>query len=143
MSLDTFVTEPRMVAAGGKQVAVAPLRVRQIPPFARAIAPAMSAIAGGHMQDVIIAHGESLVRAVAIATGESEEWLGDLTADEFLALASAVVEVNADFFGQRVAPMLERAAQTMAQALSGVGANTAGPTPSPSSAPSASGSTNA
>lgn len=47
---------------------------------------------------MIAVGGEDLVRAVAIATDQPEDWLGELLPDEFLALVTAVVDVNTDFF---------------------------------------------
>ncbi|MCB1630603.1 MAG: hypothetical protein H7A12_07270 [Pseudomonadales bacterium] len=73
--------------------------------------------------------GDDLVRAVAIATDQTEDWLGELLPDEFLPLVTAVVEVNADFFVRRVLPALNAATETTLATL--------GMTPLPSSSPTA------
>lgn len=130
MSLETYIPEARHLVIAGKPVTVAPLKVRQIPAFARAIAPAAQAVFSGDLMGAVAAHGEALIEAMAIATGESAEWLGELEADAFLALVGEVVEVNADFFVRRVGPALNATVERIGQALT-----TAGATPSPACSP--------
>ncbi len=132
MGLDTYIPEVRHPLIGGKSVTVAPLRVRQIPPFLRAAGPALSGLFAGDLAGALATHGEALIEAVAVATGEPAEWLGELEADEFLRLAVEVVEVNADFFVRRVSPALETTVTRLTAAM------TPGATPSPSSSPAAS-----
>lgn len=106
MALDTYVIQARVVDVGGKPVAITPLRVRQIPAFTRAIAAAAPLLAVGRMIDVVALHGDDIIKAMSVATGESEAMLGDLLPDEFMMLMSTVIEVNDDFFAQRVAPLI-------------------------------------
>lgn len=127
MSLETYVPEIRHPLICGKNVTVAPLKVRQIPPFLRAAGPAAQALFMGDLAGALAVHGESLIHALAVATGEPADWLGELAADEFLTLLGEVVEVNADFFAHRVSPALTATVDKLSQAL------TAGATPSPSS----------
>lgn len=133
MSLNTYVIEARAVEVGGKTLAITPLRVRQIPAFARAIAAAAPLLAVGRMIDVVALHGDDIIKAMSVATGESEEMLGNLLADEFLRLISAVIEVNDDFFARRVAPLI-MAAKEKANAAKKA---TNGATSSPSSSATA------
>lgn len=129
MSLDTYIPEIRHPIIGGKNVTVAPLKVRQIPPFLRAAGPAAADLFSGDLAGALGRNGEALIYAMAVATGEPEAWLGDLDADEFLRLVGEVVEVNADFFAYRVTPALEATVAKLTQAL------TPGATPSPSYSP--------
>lgn len=129
MNLETYIPEIRHPLIGGKSVAVAPLKVRQIPPFLRAIGPAATQLFSGDLAGALGAHGDELVRAVSVATDQPEAWLGDLDADEFLRLVGEVVEVNADFFAHRVAPVLEATVSKLSRSL------TPGAMPSPSSSP--------
>lgn len=129
MSLETYVTEPRRIEIGGKTVTIAPLKVRQIPAFARHVGPAATELFAGNLAGALALHGEGLIAAVAVATGEEAGWIGDLDADEFLRLVGEVVEVNADFFAHRVSPALSQTVARLTQAL------TPGATPSPSSSP--------
>jgi len=111
MPLETYVPEIRQFDVAGRVVAIAPLKVRQIPAFTRAISPVLGPLAAGDVLTAVAVGGEDLTRAVGIATGEDEAWLGELNADDFLLLAAAVIEVNADFFARRVLPALTAATE--------------------------------
>jgi hypothetical protein len=99
---------------------IVPLKVRQIPAFARAISPLAGVLARGDLLAAIALHGEALIEAVAVATGESPERLGALEADAFLQVVSTVILVNADFFTQRVKPALEQSLQQINTAMAGI-----------------------
>lgn len=134
VSDDLAVLEPPSSTASlrGEKVEVRPLEIRQIPPFARAIrfaAPSLArtyASAGlddgsfeASVLDLIAEHGEMLIAACAIAIDREAEWLAKAPPDEFITLLKAIVQVNADFFASRVAPMLAQArAQAAAAAAS-------------------------
>jgi hypothetical protein len=105
----------------GETLKVTPLTVGQIPAFLRTIRPALGSLAGlasspgqagegaGIEVDLVALiadHGEALIEALAVATGKPVDWLGKGMADELAVLIKAVVEVNADFFAKRVAPLL-------------------------------------
>lgn len=112
----------RWVAPDGTPVDIAPLKVRQIQPFATALAPVLAGvqIVGGQVPiaPLLAAHADAIAAAIAVATGQSATWLGDLDVDVFIDLAAQVVEVNADFFARRVVPMAERQAMAISAALS-------------------------
>ena len=69
--------------------------------------------------------GEDIITAMVVATGKPNAMIGDLLPDEFLLLVATVMEVNGDFFAQRVAPLImtiqakaDAAMKTMAGATS-------------------------
>lgn len=130
MTLETYFPEVRHPHIGGKNVTVAPLKMRQIQAFSRHVGPVASALMAGDLQAALVFHGEALIEAVAVATGESTDWLGDLDADEFVRLAGDVVEVNAGFFVHRVTPALNQTMERLMKALTPT--QTPGATPSPS-----------
>lgn len=109
----------REVAYRGETLRVTPLKVGQIPRFLRIVRPMFGALggaalspgsaAGGVELDImqlVADHGEALIEAVAVATGKPADWVGQGEADEFAHLVKAVLEVNADFFAKKVAPLL-------------------------------------
>jgi len=120
-SADAFMTPPtKSVTARGETIKIAPLQVRQIPPFAREIRFALpgfmrlfgaSGVEDGSFElaflDLIADHGEAMQHAVAIAADRDPEWVGAMDLDEFMILARAVVEVNSDFFRQKVTGSLQ------------------------------------
>ncbi len=129
------VIEPpaRSATFNGRQITVAPLKVGQLPAFARAVKPiggAVEALATGRealtlaaMLDLIADHGEAIIDAVAIASGVPAHELADATPDQLIELAAVCLEVNADFFGRRLTPALRAAVAGQAA--------TAGPGPTP------------
>lgn len=127
-TLEQVIAAAREVEAGGRTVQVRPLSPRQLPPFIAAVRPLQDAIGAGMSLDALDAgaiarlaeqHTEHLVQAVAVATRESADFIGDeLSVVELVELAGAVIEVNADFFVHRMVPAIKRTALTM-QALRG------------------------
>lgn len=119
----------KTVVAGGQTLAITPLRVGQIPGFARAIRPLVPQLgaSGTDWFELLAEHGDALIEALRIATGLGRHDLAELPPDEFVELAAAVMEVNADFFVRRLTPALSRAAEGLTGILRPAGA---GPTPS-------------
>lgn len=118
---DTSVLETptREVAFRGETLTIAPLKVGQIPGVLRHIRPILGAIsglgtspaeAGGGVElDILVMvenHGENLIEAAAIAIKRPAAFVADADADEFAALVKLLIEVNADFFAKKVAPLL-------------------------------------
>lgn len=59
-------------------------------------------------------HGEEISEIIRIACNKPAEWLGELELTDVLLLAAAVLEVNRDFFSQRLAPMIRELTQRLA-----------------------------
>ena len=118
---DTFAALPPVpmtLVIGGERLALTPLKVGDVPAFARAIQPAaVSLSASPDWLKLLALHGEAVVEAVAIASRRPPEWVRDLEIDDAVRLAESVFEVNADFFIQRVLPSLTEAATRVSQTL--------------------------
>lgn len=115
-ALDILVPETRRLNVGGREVDVEVLRMRQIPGFSRAIAQPWPLIVDGDYLAAVVQFAEDIMQAVHLATGQDREFLDGLRPDEFLDLATAVFEVNLDFFARAVLP----AAKKMGAALNSV-----------------------
>lgn len=126
--LEAFVPLVRQV--GG--VAVRPLTLRQLPAFSRAVGPVLPFLLAGRIVAAITEDLDALLAAVSAATGVP---VADLPEDPaaFVALASAVVEVNVDFFTRCLLPV-DRAAGAAIRSVIG--------TISPDGEPSLPGSVN-
>ena len=102
---------PVMLVIGGEALELTPIRVGELPAFARAIQPAAASLSASPDWLALLAdHGEAVIEAVAIASRHPVDWVAELGLDEAVRLAEAVFEVNADFFIQRVLPGLTKAA---------------------------------
>ncbi len=109
--LDIIEPEQRTVTFGGTEIPVRPLRVGQIPGVTRAL----RGVAIGEDIDImalIAEHGDAVIDAMAIATGMKRAEIEEGDPAEFIELARAVIEVNADFFIARLGPTIRAAIGT-------------------------------
>ena len=128
---DTFAALPPVpvtLVIGGERLELTPLKVGDVPVFARAVQPVAASLSASPDWLALLAeHGEAVIDAVAIASRRPPEWVTNLALDDAVRLAEAVFEVNADFFIQRVLPSLTEAATRVSQSL---GARISGAMPS-------------
>lgn len=91
-----------------KSVRVAPMTLDVCGEVAKALKPIVESIGANISTDdvptIIAEHTPSARAIVAIATDESEDFIGSLPLDQFLLVARLVWEVNYDFFVRLVAP---------------------------------------
>ncbi len=97
----------------GRGLTVTPVRLGQLPAFVRAVEPFAKQLASGPLDLVglLAEHGVRVISALEAATGQPREWIESLALDDAVRLAAAVLEVNADFFVQRVLPSITDALQ--------------------------------
>jgi len=129
--LNTLFPQPVAVEAGGDKIEITPILTRELAPMIDACRPIMAELATGDALTALTNHPAALIRAVSIGARVSEDRLGALPLDEMLAVAVAVIEVNADFFARRLAPAMNAAMERVTEAL-------AGSSSTPASAPPAS-----
>lgn len=122
----------------GERIEVKPLTIGQLPKLVRTARPVVNAVlalrklpentdSDGFVDlvlDLLADDGEALYQAAAICIGKPADWVADGGLDEFVVLAKTVIEVNRDFFVQRLGPLLGN--------RGGVLSNGVGPTPSSS-----------
>ena len=121
MDNDTFAALPPVpvsVEIAGERIDLTPLKVGEVPAFARAVQPiAASLSASPDWLALLAEHGEAAIAAIAIATRRPVEWVAGLDLDEAVRLAEAVFGVNADFFIRRLLPSVTQAAARIGQTL--------------------------
>jgi len=109
---------PVTLVIGGESLELTPLKVGDVPAFARVVQPVAASLSASPDWLALLAlHGEAVIDAVAIASRRAPEWVSGLALDDAVRLAEAVFEVNADFFIQRVLPSLTDAATRVSQTL--------------------------
>lgn len=139
-ALEVLEATPQGVAFRGERVEVRPLPVGAIPKLVREARPVIEALLASswlssESDDLVAAdvagmlglveeHGEAVFKAVALAVERDAAWVGGADLADFISLATKVVEVNRDFFIQRIVPLLGDLARTW---------RGRGPTPSNSS----------
>lgn len=121
MTGDPFAVLPPVLVTlviGGQCIELTPLKVGEVPAFARAVQPIVASLSASPDWLAMLAeHGEAVIAAVAIATRRPVGWVADLDLDDAVHLAEAVFGVNADFFIRRLLPSVTQAAARIGQAL--------------------------
>lgn len=121
MGNDTFAALPPVpiyVEIAGERIDLSPLKVGEVPAFARAVQPiAASLSASPDWLALLAEHGEAVIAAVAIAARRPVDWVAGLDLDEAVRLAEAAFGVNADFFIRRLLPSVTQAAARIGQTL--------------------------
>lgn len=121
MGNDTFAVLPPVPVSleiAGERIDLSPLKVGEVPAFARAVQPiAASLSASPDWLALLAEHGDAVIEAVAIAARRPRDWVMNLDLDEAVRLAEAVFGVNADFFIRRLLPSVTQAAARMGQVL--------------------------
>lgn len=124
-ALDVLEPQARSVSFRGEGLEIRPLTVGQLPRLVRVARPVIDALFSQHaapempnegepvdhdtldlMLDLIGNHGDAVFQAAAIAIGREPEWVAEGDLAEFAELATAVIEVNRDFFVRKLAPLL-------------------------------------
>lgn len=124
----------RQVRAGGELLDLKPFTFGQIQRAAKLLQPVAAAVqtagifsarneAGDiqfrlapdwplHIVELLAAGGGDLVAFVAFASGKPRDWVEAMAIDEGVVLTKAIFELNADFFAQRVLPLLGMVSQS-------------------------------
>lgn len=119
IDLETIFPQGQVLDIGGQRIEIRPLVLGELPAMLRAIRPFASELSAEPDWLALLAeHGEALLRALAIASHRSDDWVASLELDDAITLGAAVFEVNADFFVRRVAPKVGDLAQQIGQRLS-------------------------
>ena len=109
---------PLSIEIAGERIDLTPLKVGEVPAFARAVQPIAAGLSASPDWLALLAeHGEAVIATIAIATRRPVVWVAGLDLDEAVRLAEAVFGVNADFFIRRLLPSVTQAAARISQAL--------------------------
>ena len=115
MSLQTWFPEPTIIKTAGGEIAITPITLGRVSALAKAIAPFVAVIPKDDAPQSWISltadHGEAVIDAMSIATGQPRAELEKLPLDQAAQIAAACVLVNIDFFARRVLPAITAAAQ--------------------------------
>ena len=111
--LTKIIPETNLVAAGGKNIEIKTMKVKQLSATIKAIQPFAAAFKAQRdsfdAAEIVMSHTDSVVDLVVILTGETKEFVEELGIDELVILFTKLVEVNLDFFIQKVLPLLSGA----------------------------------
>lgn len=109
---------PLSIEIAGERIDLTPLKVGEVPAFARAVQPIAAGLSASPDWLALLAeHGEAVIATIAIATRRPVVWVAGIDLDEAVRLAEAVFGVNADFFIRRLLPSVTQAAARIGQTL--------------------------
>jgi len=109
---------PVFVEIAGERIDLTPVKVGEVPAFARAVQPIAASLSASPDWLALLAdHGEAVIEAIAIASRRPVDWVAGLDLDEAVQLAESVFEVNADFFIRRLLPRVTQAAARIGQTV--------------------------
>lgn len=98
---------PESMILRGESLDITPLKVGELPAFARAVRSLAAKISTDpDWLRLLSEDGEAVILALAIACRRTPDWVAILALDEAIVLAEAVFGANADFFIRRVLPVL-------------------------------------
>lgn len=131
MTTQTFAALPPVPTSlliGGESLEITPLKVGELPAFARAVRPVAAKLSPDpDWLRLLSEDGESVILALAIACRRPPDWVAALAVDEAIRLGEAVFQANADFFIRRVVPEITQMSARVSQQI---GTATPGATPS-------------
>ncbi len=135
MTTQTFAALPPVpisILIGGESLEITPLKVGELPAFARAVRPVAAKLTPDpDWLRLLSEDGESVILALAIACRRPPDWVAALAVDEAIRLGEAVFQANADFFIRRVVPEItQMSARIGTQISQQVGTAIPGATPS-------------
>lgn len=107
--LATLIPAVMKVMVADEEMNIQPFLWKQFREVAKLIQPIrMSMGTDGELDlmKLVADHGDEVTAIIGIATGKSREWVEALALDYVLRLAAAILQVNRDFFSQKLAPEL-------------------------------------
>ncbi len=118
-TLEKIAPAPLTLTVAGESLTISPIKTRELPRMLKAVKPIAAEIQSGDVVAALMANADCLVEAVAIGARKPRAWVDELDLDDLVMLASAVLEVNGDFFVRAVLPgaieAMDRVSQLIGQ----------------------------
>lgn len=122
MDISTALGQPTVVTVQGRDVEVKCVLMGKLKEFALACAPFIEAFNSPEKLEpfkLLCEYPDEMMRAIACTSNVDVEFLKKLPPDDCLALATAVISMNTDFFMRRLAPALIRAVESVGRTQTG------------------------
>lgn len=116
-TLEKIAPVPITITVSGESLTISPIKTRELPRMLKAVKPIAAEIQAGDIAGALLANADCLVEAVAIGARKPRAWVDELELDDLVQLASAVLEVNGDFFVRAVLPGATEAMDRVTQLI--------------------------
>lgn len=114
--LNTIFPAVKVLNVGGEELTIRPFTFGQLPKVMAVLTklsePA-SKLYAGNIKDISLISelfascGEDIIGLMALCLGKPVDFINNLSQDEGIALVTAFIEVNSDFFIQKVLPTVK------------------------------------
>jgi hypothetical protein len=108
-----FFVEPVKIVLRDTDILVSPLKVKHVSKAAKLVAPLLDSFSNGVDPKAVLENIDAVVPLLALATDQSEEFLGELNLAELVALLTTALSVNLDFFSQTIMPQVNQLVETV------------------------------
>ena len=126
--LSVLIPEPVVVIVKGESITIRQMKMKQLPKIMRVVAPYYESLKltkekatknGGALDllGIVMSYIEPVSDTVAILVEKDRAWIDELDIDEMVRLLELVIEVNVDFFIQKVLPSLSRLVKELGGAM--------------------------
>jgi hypothetical protein len=112
--IDVMLPRELSIVVAGELVVLEKVRMRQVTQLVSLMAPMaylftdLGSIRNFDVKSFALNHPQEAISIVSILVKKPQDWVLDLDPEEFIRLGLAVVEVNLDFFIQKVTPSILR-----------------------------------
>lgn len=120
--LEILEPSSKTVKVGGEEIKVPEMNVRQMKSLIKKIGEIMPFIKDNDIdvKAMIIDNPDLLIEIVSICIEKPLDWIDEIKIDELLELALTCVEVNTDFFVNRVLPIFSSMLGRLSRKLDGL-----------------------
>jgi hypothetical protein len=117
--LSVLIPDPVVVMVKDESITVRQMKMKQLPKIMKVVAPYYGKLKESQekakkdkgeldLLGIVMEYFDPVADTVAILVEKDREWVDDLDIDEMVRLLEVVIEVNVDFFIQKVLPSLSR-----------------------------------
>jgi len=115
--LTTMIPEVQSVLIGGEEIVIPELKVKQLTQIVKLVAPVLQEFKDPKkpvdVGALVLQYPDEIVQLVALMLGREVDWVMELKADDLITVTTKVIEVNLDFFIQRLFPSVSQALERL------------------------------
>lgn len=113
--VDELIPVQKSLQIGDETLTVTPIRVRELTAFAKAITPLVNDLRADEVDymGMIVNSTENILSAACIALRKERDWVEALEIDQLVTIIAAIIEVNSDFFINRILPSITSGMQSL------------------------------
>jgi len=107
--ISAVIPEYQSIVIADQEVIIRQIRIGQLPAVLRAVQPLSHMLMQAAPLDIksmLMLYADDCLTLLQVLSGRPRDWVDALEVDDAIALFSALLEVNLDFFVRRVLPLL-------------------------------------